>query len=221
MPVAKAVSHTGRDHDWARCVAPSYFATAARPSERAMDAQYLASDGWRAMATWRPVRATPGSFSWSSASRRIRSASCGAFAAVSAATSCRLLAEAVSTCASEEETAHGTRVTASVPDSTRTTGRTSANVLPRRRATWFTPRIVATGDDLATFSHSPEGVKSLSGCSGVDERIRKAGYAYVSDRRSGAVPAARTRGRLSRERGHAKGAGRYVVAHVPPGPWRL
>ena len=45
-------------------------------------------------------------------------------------------AEAVSTCDSAECAAHGTRVTARVPESTRTTGRTRARDRPIRRAAW-------------------------------------------------------------------------------------
>src|SRR5438876_2857852 len=42
-PEAKAVSQTGRENVWARCAAPPYLATAARPRARAMEAQCLAS----------------------------------------------------------------------------------------------------------------------------------------------------------------------------------
>lgn len=135
-PAAKEVSQTGRDHFWARWVLPPYLVTAARPRARAIEVQYWASLGVRAICSCRCVKAVPGSLAWSSRSSRWRSASCGlaGLCAGCHRPGVRSLEEAVSTCASEPDGAHGTRVTARVPDSTRTTGRMKARVLPMWRA---------------------------------------------------------------------------------------
>lgn len=161
----------GRDPRGERCVADgageglragrAVRAEAARPRARAMETQCFASDGRPFTACWRWVRATPGFFSWSSRSSLSRRTSCGARETARVETSSE---DAVST-ELEGFPDQLTRVTARVPESTRTTGRTRARVRPIRRAgprprrvDWlvvecFTRVRVARGDDLATFSH--------------------------------------------------------------------
>src|SRR5262249_15453391 len=120
-PEAKEVSQTGRAYDWAR-EAP-YVRTAARPRARAMEAQCLASDGRPLTACWRWVRTSPGSFSCSSAISRSRRASCGdreTARGLAAGRSAEVTSVAVST-ELEGLPDQLTRVTARVPESTRTT----------------------------------------------------------------------------------------------------
>src|SRR3954467_5330854 len=137
--------------------------TAAFPRARAMEAQCLPRDGWPLTACCRWVRATPGFFSCSSSISCSRSTSCGAREPVREETADEETSEAVST-EFEGFPDQLTRVTARVPESTRTTGRTRARERPIRRAgprprrvcwlvEYFTRVRVAWGNYVATFSH--------------------------------------------------------------------
>ena len=159
-PVAKEVSQTGREKAWPRCAAP-YLATAARPRSRAMETQCLASEGRLVVALLEAGQGDAGVLLLEFDQEALaqgppRGEGAGAWWRPFRRTP-------VSTWESVAVDAHGTRVTARVPDSTRTTGRTRARVLPMRRAAEFTVAMVARSDDLGDIWSPYRGTQWLVG----------------------------------------------------------